>query len=91
MPKKPMRKRNFKRFLRYAVFGLGVMLLVVVAMWQTILDKAAETFFLPTQTTRPAQYSVRTQRTAEVKTSDGTVLRGGQPGELAELVRALRA
>src|SRR5258705_12660087 len=71
MPKKQMRKK----VLRYAGFGLGAVLLVVFAMWQTILDKAAATFFLPTQTTRPAQYSVRTQRTAEVKTSDGTALR----------------
>src|SRR5260221_4601543 len=71
MPKKQMQKR----FLRYAVFGFGVVLLVVVGMGQTILDKVAEAFFLPTQMTRPAQYSVRTQRTAEMQTSDGTVLR----------------
>ena len=76
MPKEQMPKEQMsKRFLRYAVFGFGVVLLVVVAMGQTILDKAAEAFFLPTQMTRPAQYSVRTQRTAEMQTSDGTVLR----------------
>ena len=49
-----------KRTLWYAMFGFGAVLLIVFATWQTILDKAAATFFLPTQATRPAQYSVRT-------------------------------
>lgn len=57
------------------MFGFGVVLLVVLAMGQTILDKVAQAFFLPTAMTRQAQYSVRTERIAEMTTSDGTVLR----------------
>ena len=44
-----------------------------------------------TEVRLPALPAPREAGTLEVRLPDGTVLRGGRPGELAELVRALRA
>ena len=44
-----------------------------------------------TEVRLPALPAPRDGAPLEVRLPDGTVLRGGRPGELAELVRALRA
>jgi transposase-like protein len=44
-----------------------------------------------TEVRLPALAVPRESTPLEVRLPDGTVLRGGRPGELAELVRALRA